>query len=44
MLKFGIMATGSIDGLRYVFQDEVEVDFVFLRNKWSAGKIRTLSA
>lgn len=30
LLEFGVVATGSVHSFGYIFEDKVEIDFVFL--------------
>ena len=33
LLEFGVMATSAVNGLGYIFQHEVQVNFIFLWDK-----------
>jgi hypothetical protein len=30
LFEFGVMATGAVNGLWYIFQHEIQVNFIFL--------------
>lgn len=44
LFEFGVMATSAVDGLRDIFQHEVQVNFIFLWNKVESADLVDMRA